>query len=184
MLDSVSDVARGAALLAAGGLALFVASDLRARGGAAVEQRRDATRWTQVGFVFFALSFFAFERGSGLLRVIGVSMRDFAKSHGLYNGRHDFQVMATFAVIMLAVLVFVRGLRFLREQRGAHHLALSFAAVSVGFWLVSFVSLHQVDYVLYKAPWIGLAADLIASIGAACVALSKLNRDRRLVDAA
>jgi hypothetical protein len=55
-----------------------------------------------------------------------------------------------------------------------YRLAIGFAALAVGFGIVRFISLHEVDAWNAAMPWARTVVDLIAAAGASAVAIARL----------
>jgi hypothetical protein len=77
-------------------------------------------------------------------------LRDIFKQRGWYEDRRSLQIAASIAV---AVVV---------------------AGLTVGFGIIRFISLHEVDAWNANAPWARTAVDLVAAAGVSAVAIAWL----------
>ena len=55
-----------------------------------------------------------------------------------------------------------------------YRLAVGFAALTVGFGVIRFISLHEVDAWNAAAPWARTVVDLVAAAGVSAVAVARL----------
>ena len=62
------------------------------------------------------------------------------------------------------------GLALLKRYR----LAIGFAGLTIGFAIIRFISLHEVDAWNAQAPWARTAVDLVAAAGVSAVAIARL----------
>ena len=59
-----------------------------------------------------------------------------------------------------------------------YRLAVGFAGLTVGFGIIRFISLHEVDAWNANAPWARTAVDLVAAAGVSAVAIARLRQLR------
>jgi hypothetical protein len=59
-----------------------------------------------------------------------------------------------------------------------YRLAVGFAGLTVGFGIIRFISLHEVDAWNANAPWARTAIDLVAAAGVSAVAIARLRSTR------
>jgi hypothetical protein len=136
----------------------------------------DALVWMGLSAVFFLLSLMKTVRGLGLLRGLGGFLRDIFKQRGWYEERRTLQITASVAVAVVAVVVFVWGLLWAWDYIKRYRLAIGFAGLTVGFGIVRFISLHEVDAWNAAAPWARTAVDLVAAAGVSAIALTRLSQ--------
>jgi hypothetical protein len=55
-----------------------------------------------------------------------------------------------------------------------YRLAVGFAGLTVGFGIIRFISLHEVDAWNADAPWARTVVDLVAAAGVSAVAIARL----------
>jgi hypothetical protein len=55
-----------------------------------------------------------------------------------------------------------------------YRLAVGLAGLTVGFGIIRFISLHEVDAWNANAPWARTAVDLVAAAGVSAVAIARL----------
>ncbi len=164
-------------LAAAGALAAATAIACR-RAGRRGEPGSDAIVWSTLALVllFYALTKFA--RFAGWLKGWGLWLRVVAREHHLYEGRRPFQIALSVAIAAATVVVLGIGIATWWEYLKRYRLAIGFAAVTIGFALVRFVSLHEVDAWNTEWPWLRVAADLTGAAGASAVALVRVRQLR------
>lgn len=141
----------------------------------------DAAIWALLATVFVLFSLTRFARGAGLLKGWGEWLRIIARENGMYADRRNFQIAASIAVLLLVVALFVYGFFFLWDYIKRYRLAIGFASLAVGFAMIRFISLHEVDAWNAAAPWIRTVVELIAAIGASVVAVMRLSQLRSVV---
>ena len=164
-----------AALLAAGLLGAWAAwacHRARRRGlpGA------DALVWAGLAAVFLLLSQAKLARGLGWLKGLGEWLRTLAKQNDLYANRRPFQIVASVAVALIVVVLFLYGLLWMWDYIKRYRLAIGFAALAVGFGIIRFISLHEVDAWNAAMPWARATVELIAAAGASAVAIARLRQ--------
>jgi len=138
----------------------------------------DAAVWAGLSVVFLLFSQTKLARVLGLLKGWGQWLRQVAKEHHLYAGRRPFQIAATAAVALVVVVLLVIGLLALRDYIRRYRLAIGFASLAVGFGIIRFISLHEVDAWNAAMPWLRVVVELIAAGGASAVAIARLRQLR------
>jgi hypothetical protein len=164
-----------AALLAAGLLVAWAAwachrAEKRGLPGA------DATVWAGLAVVFLLLSQAKLARGMGWLKGLGEWLRALAKQHDLYANRRPFQIVASIAVALIVVVLLLYGLLWMWHYIKRYRLAIGFTALAVGFGIIRFISLHEVDAWNAAMPWARAVVELIAAAGASAVAIARLRQ--------
>jgi hypothetical protein len=134
----------------------------------------DALVWAGLSGAFFLLSLMKTVRGLGLLRGFGGFLRDIFKQRGWYEDRRTLQIAASIAVAVVVVALVVWGLRWSWHRIKRYRLAVGFAGLTVGFGIIRFISLHEVDAWNANAPWARTAVDLVAATGVSAVAIARL----------
>ena len=112
----------------------------------------DALIWAGLSGVFFLLSLLKTARGLGLLRGFGASI--------------------AVAVVVIALIVW--GLLWAWHYIKRYRLAIGFMGLTLGFAIIRFISLHEVDAWNANAPWARTAVDLVAAAGVSAVAIARL----------
>jgi hypothetical protein len=138
----------------------------------------DAVVWAGLASVFLVLSQTKLARVLGLLKGLGGWLRWVAREHGLYAGRRPFQVAATVAVVLTVVVLLVIGIVSFREYLKRYRLAIGFASLAVGFGVIRFISLHEVDAWSRAMPWLRVGAELLSAAGASTLAAMRLRQLR------
>jgi hypothetical protein len=92
------------------------------------------------------------------------------------KSKHTQHASIAVAVVVLALVVW--GLRWTWHRIKRYRLAIGFAALTVGFGIIRFISLHEVDAWNAHAPWARTAVDLVAAAGVSAVAIARLYRLR------
>jgi hypothetical protein len=136
----------------------------------------DALVWAGLSAVFFLLSLMKTARGLGLLRGFGNFLRDIFKQRGWYEDRRTLQITASIAVAVVVTVLVVWGLLWTWHYIKRYRLAIGFAALTVGFGIIRFISLHEVDAWNANALWARTAVDLIAAAGVSAVAIARLRQ--------
>jgi hypothetical protein len=113
-------------------------------------------------------------RGIGLLRGFGDFLRGIFKQRGWYEDRRSLQIAASIAVAVVVMALVVWGLRWTWHRIKRYRLAVGFAGLIVGFGIIRFISLHEVDAWNANAPWARTAVDLVAAAGVSTVAIARL----------
>jgi len=138
----------------------------------------DALVWAGLSGAFFLLSLMKTARGLGLLRGFGDVLRGIFKQRGWYEDRRSLQIAASIAVAVVVMALVVWGLRWTWHRIKRYRLAIGLAALTVGFGIIRFISLHEVDAWNAHAPWARTAVDLFAAAGVSAVAIARLNQVR------
>jgi hypothetical protein len=144
-------------------------------------QQRDASGsdelvWAGLAMVLVAYSLARMMRSSGWWRGFGAWLRRHAKQNGLYLDRRDFQIMATIAVALAVIVLFSYGLLWIWHDGMRYSLAIGFASLAVGFGIIRFISLHEVDAWNRAIPWALPLVELTAAAGGSTVALARLHQ--------
>jgi hypothetical protein len=134
----------------------------------------DALIWAGLSAVFFLLSLMKTARGLGFLRGFGAFLRDIFKQRGWYDDRRALQITASIAVAVLVMVLVVWGLLWTWHYIKRYRLAVGFAGLTVGFGIIRFISLHEVDVWNANAPWARMVVDLVAAAGVSTVAIARL----------
>jgi hypothetical protein len=134
----------------------------------------DALVWAGLSVVFFLLSLMKTVRGLGLLRGFGGFLRDIFKQRGWYEDRRTFQITASIAVAVVVMVLLVWGLVWAWHYIKRYRLAIGFTGLIVGFGIIRFISLHEVDAWNEEAPWVRTVVDLVAAAGVSAVAIARL----------
>jgi hypothetical protein len=130
--------------------------------------------WAGLSGAFFLLSVIKTARGLGLLRGFGDFLRGIFKQRGWYEDRRSLQIAASIAVAVVVMALVVWGLRWTWHRIKRYRLAVGFAGLTVGFGIIRFISLHEVDAWDANAPWARTAVDLVAAAGVSAVAIARL----------
>jgi hypothetical protein len=134
----------------------------------------DALIWAGLSGAFFLLSLMKTARGLGLLRGAGAFLRDIFKQRGWYEDRRSMQIAASIAVAVVIIGLIIWGLVWAWHYIKRYRLAVGFMGLTLGFAIIRFISLHEVDAWNANAPWARTAVDLIAAAGVALVAIARL----------
>lgn len=136
----------------------------------------DALVWAGLSGAFFLLSLVKTARGLGLLRGFGDLLRSISKQRGWYEDRRRLQIAASIVVAVVVMALIVWGLLWAWHRIKRYRLALGFAGLTVGFGIIRFISLHEVDAWNANAPWARTAIDLVAATGVSAVAITRLRQ--------
>jgi len=134
----------------------------------------DALIWAGLSVAFFLLSLMKAARGLGLLRGFGGFLRDIFKQRGWYEDRRSLQIAASIAIAVVVIALIVWGLLWAWHYIKRYRLAIGFTALTLGFAIIRFISLHEVDAWNANAPWARTAIDLVAAAGVSVVAIARL----------
>jgi hypothetical protein len=140
----------------------------------------DALVWAGLSGVFFLISVMKTARGLGLLHGLGGFLRDIFRQRGWYEDRRGLQIVASIAVAVAVIALFIWGLMWAWRLIKRYRLAVGFAGLTVGFGIIRFISLHEVDAWNADAPWARTAVDLVAAAGVSAVAIARLYSLRNL----
>jgi len=138
----------------------------------------DALVWAGMSAMFFLLFLVKTARGLGLLRGFGDFLRGMFKQRGWYEDRRTLQVTASIAVAVGVIVLIVWGLLWAWHYIKRYRLAIGFAGLIIGFGIIRFISLHEVDAWNADAPWARAVVDLIAVVGVSAVAIARLRQLR------
>jgi hypothetical protein len=86
------------------------------------------------------------------------------------------QITASIAVAVAVVVLLVWGLVWAWRHIKRYRLAIGFAGLTVGFGIVRFISLHEVDAWSADVPWARTVVDLAAAAGVSAVAIARLRQ--------
>ena len=134
----------------------------------------DALIWAGLSAVFFLLSLIKSARGLGLLRGFGGFLRDVFKQKGWYEDRRTLQITASITVAVVVMILVVWGLLWAWHYIKRYRLAIGFAGLTVGFGIIRFISLHEIDAWNAYAPWARTAVDVVAAAVVSAVAIARL----------
>jgi hypothetical protein len=137
-------------------------------------QASDALVWTGLSGAFFLLSLMRTARGFGLLHGLGDFLRGIFRQRGWYEDRRRLQLAASIAVAVVVMALAIWGLLWTWHRIKRYRLAVAFAGLTVGFGIIRFISLHEVDAWNANAPWARTAVDLVAAAGVSAVAIARL----------
>lgn len=138
----------------------------------------DSLIWAGLSVVFFMLSVMKTARGLGFLHGFGGLLRDIFKQRGWYEDRRRLQILASIAIAVVVVALAVWGIWWSWHRIKCYRLAIAFASLTVGFGIIRFISLHEIDAWNANAPWIRAVVDLIAAGGVSALAIARLNQLR------
>src|SRR5262245_45429060 len=134
----------------------------------------DALVCAGLSAVFFLLSLVALAPGRGFLHGFGGFLRDIFKQRGWYDDRRTLQITASIAVAVVVMVLVVWGLLWAWHYIKRYRLAIGFAGLTLGFGIIRFISLHEVDAWNANAPWAPMAIDLVAAAGVSAIAIARL----------
>jgi len=136
----------------------------------------DALVWAGLSAVFFLLSLMKTARGLGLLRGFGDFLRGIFKQRGWYEDRRILQITASITVAVVVMALVIWGLLWAWHRIKRYRLAVGFAGLTVGFGVIRFISLHEVDAWSASAPWARAAVDIVAAAGVSALAIARLRQ--------
>jgi hypothetical protein len=128
----------------------------------------DALVWAGLSAVFFLLALTKTGRSLGLLRGLGGLLRDIFKQRGWYEDRRTLQITASVAVAVVVIVLVVWGLLWAWHYIKRYRLAIGLAGLTVGFGIIRFISLHEVDAWNAHAPWARTAVRTTSAIRSGC----------------
>lgn len=134
----------------------------------------DALIWASLSGGFFLLSLMKTARGLGLLQGFGGYLRDIFKQRGWYEDRRTLQIAASLAIVVVVVILIVWGLMWAWHHIKRYRLAIGLAGLTLGFAVIRFISLHEIDAWYSHAPWARTVVDLVAAFGVSAVAIARL----------
>ena len=134
----------------------------------------DALIWAGLSGALFLLSLIKTARGLGLLRGFGGFLRDIFRQRGWYEDRRSLQIAASVAIAVMVIALILWGLLWAWHYIRRYRLAIGFMGLTLGFAVIRFISLHEVDAWNANAPWVRTAVDLVAAAGISAVAIARL----------
>lgn len=163
------------ALMAAGLLAAWTARACRQ-----AKQRgilgQDALVWAGLAAVFLLLSMAKLAKGLGWLKGWGEWLRTLAKQNDFYANRRPLQIVASVAIALMVVILLSYGLLWVWHYIKRYRLAIGLAALAVGFGIIRFISLHEVDAWNAAMPWARVVVELTAAGGTTAMAIARLRQ--------
>ena len=136
----------------------------------------DALVWASLAALLLLYSQTRLALGAGILKELGEWLRRLARHYGLYEDRRVFQIVATVGIALIVVGLFLYGVIWMWHYIKRYRLAIGFASLAVGFGVVRFISLHEVDAWYAAVPWARSVVDLIAAAGVSGVAVIRLRQ--------
>ncbi len=134
----------------------------------------DDAVWGSVAVAFLLFAQTKLARAAGWLKGFGVWLRVLAKQHDLYANRRPYQIAASLAVALVVVVLLVIGLVSMWNYIKRYRLAVGFASLAVGYAVIRFISLHEMDAWNAAMPWLHVVIEVTASLGASAVAVARL----------
>jgi hypothetical protein len=134
----------------------------------------DAFVWAGLALVYVLLALTKVARVLGWLKGLGAWLRLLARQQHVYANRRPFQITVTVAVVVIVAILLVIGLVAMWNYIKRYRLAIGFTALAVGFGVIRFVSLHEVDAWNSAMPWMRVVIELTAATGASAVAMVRL----------
>jgi hypothetical protein len=161
-------------------VAMFIAFVLSLRAAVACHRARvvglpgaDALVWAALSAILLLLSLLKTWRGLGLLRGFGDFLRSVFKNLGWYQDRRTLQITASLAVLLFTLLLFAWGLVWAWNVLRRYRLAIGFTGLTIGFGLIRFISLHEVDAWSSNAAWVSSVIDLLTATGVSVLAVTR-----------
>ena len=114
--------------------------------------------------------------GLGLLRGFGDFSRGIFKQRGWYEDRRILQITASVTVAVVVMILVIWGLLWAWHRIKRYRLAVGFAGLTVGFGVIRFISLHEVDAWSASAPWARAVVDFVAAAGVSALAIARLRQ--------
>ena len=136
--------------------------------------------WAALAVVYLAFAQTRVAKVLGWLKGFGAWLRVLAREHHLYANRRPVQIAATVLVAAVVVAVLAYGIVSWWDYIKRYRLAIGFTGLAVGFGMIRFISLHEVDAWNVQMPWMRVAVELTAAAGASAVALVRLRQLREL----
>lgn len=140
----------------------------------------DAEVWAILSAIYLLLALTSTIRGLGLLHGFGAQLRDVFKTMGWYDNRRGLQVFMTLAIAVVTVIVLFWGLAWAWHLIKRYRLAIGFTGLIIGFGLIRFISLHEVDAWVAHAPWWRTIIDIVAAASVSVMAVLRLRQLRSL----
>ena len=138
----------------------------------------DAIVWAGLAFVYVLFAQTRLARVLGWLKGLGSWLRYMARQHDLYANRRSYQVAATVAVAVIVAVVLAIGIASMWDYIKRYRLAIGFTGLAVGFGMIRFISLHEVDAWNVAMPWMRVVVEVTAAAGASAVAIVRLRQLR------
>ncbi|HEU4385127.1 MAG TPA: hypothetical protein VFR85_16705 [Anaeromyxobacteraceae bacterium] len=138
----------------------------------------DAIVWGALALVYFLFALTKLAKVLGWLKGLGAWLRVLARQQGLYEGRRPFQVAVTVTIVAIVGVLMAIGIASMRDYIKRYRLAIGFTGLAVGYGMIRFVSLHEVDAWSAAVPWARVVVELTAATGASAVAVARLRRLR------
>src|SRR4051794_22459016 len=139
----------------------------------------DALVWAGLSGAFFLLSLMKTARGLGFLRGFGDFIRGIFKQRGWYGDRRSLQIATSFVVAVVVMALVVWGLVWAWHRIKRYRLAVGFASLTVGFGIIRFISLHEVDAWNANVLWARTAVDVVAAAGVSAVGVAPPSQKRK-----
>ncbi len=112
----------------------------------------------------------------GVLERLGWWLRVTSREHRLYDNRRPFQLAASVAVATIVLVLLAAGIASISHSMKRHRLAVGFTGLAVGFGIIRFISLHEVDAWDAQMPWLRVVVDLTAATGGSAIAFIRLHK--------
>lgn len=136
----------------------------------------DAPVWAILALVYVGMAQTKVARVLGWLKGLGAWLRLVAQDLGVYSGRRPFQIVASLAVAVITLVVFTVGVVSLWNYIKRYRMAVGFTGLAVGYALVRFISLHELDAWNTALPWLAPTIELVAAAGGSAIALLRLRQ--------
>ena len=106
------------------------------------------------------------------------TLRGIFKQRGWYEDRRSLQIAASIAVAVVVLALVIWGMLWAWHRIKRYRLAIGFAGLTVGFGIIRFISLHEVDAWNANAPWARTVVDLVAATGVSALAIARFYQVR------
>jgi hypothetical protein len=134
----------------------------------------DAIVWAAMALVYLLLAQTKLARVLGWLKSLGAWLRVLARQQHAYANRRPYQIAVTLTVAVIVGVLLVIGLVAMWNYIKRYRLAIGFTGLAVGFSVIRFISLHEVDAWNAAMPWMRVVIELTAAVGASAVAMARL----------
>jgi hypothetical protein len=134
----------------------------------------DAIVWAAMALVYLLLAQTKLARVLGWLRSLGAWLRALARHQHVYANRRPYQIALTLTVAVIVAVLLAIGLVAMWNYAKRYRLAIGFTGLAVGFSVIRFISLHEVDAWNAAMPWVRVVIELTAAVGASAVAMVRL----------
>lgn len=138
--------------------------------------RAEARVWAGISGLIFLIVLARLVRELGYVSGFGNFLRHMVKQQGWYDDRRMLQIVVSIAVVTVSVAGLIYGLIWIWHNVRRNRLAVGLVGLVVGFGVVRFVSLHEVDGWYASAPWFGPVLDSAAAVGISLIAVLRLRR--------